>query len=372
MRIALVVAGGVDRSGRERVIPALLWLIERLARAHSVHVFVLRHHHEPCTYRLLGATVHDLGRAKGPTGIRSLLQVRHLVRALRLSGPFDILHGYWAVPAGMLAAMAGRRLHIPTLVTFDSGELVCLPQLGYGLQCSCRGRQAVALTARLATRLHVCTEYMERLATAAGLRVDRIPLGVDVRAFPRVDASPAGPPWRLLHVASLNRVKDQTTLLRALARVVVRVPDVHLDVVGEDTLGGVVQAECAARGLDRHVAFHGFQPTDRLPSFYQRAHLLVLPSRHEAAGVGVLEAAVSGLPTIGTAAGYIADWSPGAAYGVPAGDDAALAEGILALLGDPSRRELMARDAEQRARAHDANWTSKAIEQLYHSSLQRA
>ena len=211
MRIALVVAGGVDPSGRERVIPALLWLIERLARKHAVHVFVLRYHREPCTYQLLGATVHDLGRAHGPTGLRSLLQARHLVRALRIAGPFDVVHGYWAVPSGMLAALAGRRLGIPTLVTFDSGELVCVPTVGYGLQCSWRGRLAVAMTAKLATRLHVCSEYMERLAKVARLRVDRVLLGVDVRRFQQPRETAPGPPWRLLHVASLNRVKDQAT-----------------------------------------------------------------------------------------------------------------------------------------------------------------
>ena len=372
MRIALVVAGGVDPSGRERVIPVLLWLIERLARRHALHVFVLRHHKAPCTYQLLGATIHDLGRAHGPTGLRSLLQARHLVRALRIAGPFDVLHGYWAVPSGMLAALAGRWIGIPTVVTFCSGEFVRLPQFGYGLQCSWRGRLAVALTARLATRLHVCSGYMEHVAHAAGLRVDRIPLGVDVRRFQRPGEMVAGPPWRLLHVASLNRVKDQATLVGALARLVGRVPDVHLDVVGEDTMGGVVQAQSVALGVERHVSFHGFQPTDRLPAFYQRAHLLVMPSRHEAAGVAVLEAAVSGLPAIGTAAGYIADWSPDGAYGVPAGDDVALADGIVMLLGDTARRARMAGEAERRARAQDADWTAGAMEHLYRSVVQRA
>ncbi len=365
MRIALVVPGGVDRSGRERVIPALLWLIERLARRHTLHVFALRHYPEPCTYDLLGATVHDLGRAGGPSGFRSLFQARQLIRALRHAGPFDAMHGYWALPAGLLASLAGRWLGIPTLATFDSGELVCLPDVGYGQQCSWRGRLAVALTARLATRLHVCSEYMEGLARAAGLQADRIPLGVDVQAFDRPMAPPPGPPWRLLHVASLNRVKDQATLLRALTRVVERVPDVHLDIIGEDTLGGVLQAQCAALGLNRHVTFQGFQPTDRLPAFYRRAHLLVLPSRHEAAGVVVLEAAASGLPTIGTATGYIADWSPSGACGVPAGDATALADGILTLLGDPVRREGLAREAAHRVRTHDADGTTHALEQLY-------
>src|SRR5581483_9970200 len=235
--------------------------------------------------------------------------------------PFDILHGYWAVPSGLLAAAAGRWLGIPAVASFDSGELVCLRPIGYGLQCFWRGRLAVALTGRLATRLHVCSRYMQRLAQAAGATVACIPLGVDTSIFRSPFERVPGPPWRLLHVASLNRVKDQPTLLRALARVVVQAPDVHLDIVGEHTLDGVVQAQCRLLGLDRHVSFHGFQPTDRLPPFYRRAHLLVMPSRHEAAGVVVLEAAVSGLTTIGTAAGYIDDWSPQAACAVPAGDD---------------------------------------------------
>ncbi|HMF95060.1 MAG TPA: hypothetical protein VKE96_12230, partial [Vicinamibacterales bacterium] len=62
MRIALVVTGGVDQSARERVVPALLWLVERLARRHDVHVFALHYHRSPRSYALLGATVHDLGR----------------------------------------------------------------------------------------------------------------------------------------------------------------------------------------------------------------------------------------------------------------------------------------------------------------------
>jgi glycosyltransferase involved in cell wall biosynthesis len=365
MRVALVAAGGVDRSGRERVIPALLWLIERLARRHVVHVFVLRHLAAPCTYQLRGAMVHDLGRAAGPAGLQSLLQIRHLAREIRRAGPFDVLHAYWAVPAGVLAACTGWWLRIPTVATFDSGELVCLPSCGYGLQCSWRGRAAVALTAKLATRLHVCSHYMAALARAAGQSVDRIPLGADPALFPSPEVRSSGPPWRLLHVASLNRVKDQPTLLRALARVVVQLPDVHLDIVGHDTLGGRVQAECTALGLDRHVSFHGFQPTDRLAPFYQRAHLLVLSSHHEAAGVVVLEAAASRLATIGSAVGYIADWAPEAAFAVPVGDDVALAEGILSLLGDTPRRERLAREAQRRARACDADWTAKAMERLY-------
>src|SRR6185436_18738171 len=118
-----------------------------------------------------------------------------------------------------------------------------------------------------------------------------------------------GPPWRLLRVASLNRVKDYPMLMRALARLVPALPGVHLDVVGEDTLDGSVQQLAKALGVDAHVTFHGFQPTDALAPFYARAHLHLVSSRHEAAGIVVLEAAAAGVPTIGTRVGFLADWS---------------------------------------------------------------
>jgi len=368
VRVALVVPGGVDRSGRERVIPTLLWLIERLAVRHVVHVFVLRHYPRPCTYQLCGATIHDLGRARGPRGLRSLVQLGTLIRALRAAGPFDVIHGLWAMPSGLLASIAGWYLGIPVAVTFDSGELVCIPDIAYGQQCSWRGRVVVRLIARL-SRLHVCSEYMERLAGAKGLSAIRIPIGVDGNQFRPPPSRVDGPPWRLLHVASLNSVKDQGTLLRAVARVVAAIPAVHLDIVGEDALKGRIQRLCETQELREHVTFHGFQPTTALPSFYQRAHLLVASSRHEAAGVGILEAAMCGLPAVGTSVGYIADWSPEAAVSVAVGDDVALASAVTTLLRDPARREAIGREAMARARSHDADWSATAIEKFYISAL---
>src|SRR5262252_1626375 len=116
MRIALVVTGGVDASGRERVVPALLWLVERLARRHELHVFALHYYREPRTYPLAGATIHDLGRVEGPPGLRRLRLRSRLVRALGSCGPFDLLHAYLGMP-GAIATAAGRRLAVPVVVT---------------------------------------------------------------------------------------------------------------------------------------------------------------------------------------------------------------------------------------------------------------
>ena len=365
MRIAWIVPGGVDASGRERVVPSWLWLLTRIAARHDVVVFVAGTHDLARTYPLAGATVTDLGRPRGPTGVRLFSHHRALARSVVATGPFDVVHGFWGVPAGILAATVGYRLQIPSLVTFDSGELTSRPEIAYGLQRTWRGRLQVRIAAAAATRITVSSEYMRRLARMHGIEPEVAPLGVDTAFFATGRLLPAGPPWRLIQVASLNRVKDQTTLLYAVKRVISRVPDTHLDVVGEDTLGGAMQALAEGIGVERHVTFHGFQPTDRLRDFYARAHLLVQSSRHEAAGVAVVEAAAAGLPIVGTRVGFISDWSPDAAAAVPIGDAVALGDAIISLLESPQRRTQLAAAALIRAQTLDADRTALKFEELY-------
>jgi len=138
-----------------------------------------------------------------------------------------------------------------------------------------------------------------------------------------------------------------------------------LDIVGEDTMQGTLQARAHELGLDAAVTFHGFRSSDELVPLYHRAHLFVLTSLHEAAGVVLLEAACTGLPIAGSAVGYLADWSPDRAAGVPPGDPVLLAAAIEALLRDPKRRHEMGLAATAWAREHDADWTARAFEGLY-------
>jgi glycosyltransferase involved in cell wall biosynthesis len=356
-----VVTGGLHPSGREQIVPAVLTLIEHLAREHEVHAIAVRHLAAPATYSLRGATIHDLGRPEG-----RLRQWTALSGRLRRIGTFDVIHGYWVDPSGLLAAVAGWRFAAASVVTADSGEFVSLPAIDYGLQRSPRIRAVVSIATRLATRVHVATAFMQSLAAARGIQATRIPFGVDVSRIPFREDRPEGPPWRLLQVASLNRVKDQRTLLRALS-VVRRTHDAHLDLVGEDTLDGAVQREAAALGLSGSVTFHGFIPNDVLDPFHRAAHVYAQSSLHEACGVSVLESAASGLPIVGTRVGVVSDWAGHAAVGGPPGDHEALAAAIIDMLNDRERRRGLARAARAWVEAHDANYTAREMTALYRS-----
>jgi glycosyltransferase involved in cell wall biosynthesis len=359
VRIALVVAGGFDESGRDRVTPALLWLVERLARSHDVSVYVLQYHDRPHRYELLGATVHDLGRPRG-----LWRQYAALVGALRQAPTFDVLHGYMALPAGFVAASAGRRLGIRSVVTFDSGEFAALPDIDYGLQRRSRQRLAVTAAARLAGCVTVSSLYQQRLARAHGVAAEWVPTGVDTGLFMPARRAD-GPPWRLVHVASLNQVKDQRTLLRAFKLLIERPLDVLLDIAGEDTLNGEIQRLAESLGVSGRVAFHGRLASPRLLPLYQRAHLHVVSSRHEAAHVATLEASACGVPTVGSAVGYIADFAPDRAVAVTPADPRLLADAVVELLHDAPRRNALAQAARAWTLAHDADFTARRFQAIY-------
>lgn len=361
MRVAIVVTGGLHPSGREQVVPSWLSLFPRLARHHTVHAFVLRHLPEPSTYELNGVTVHDLGRPSAPLGFQTWAQQRALVRAIDIAGPYDLIHGFWGDPAGLLATRAAHHFSVPSIVTCDSGEFVSLPDIDYGSQRTSRGRARVREACTKATRVHVCSEFMAREVRRLGITPTIIPLGVDeAGASFRTD----GPPWRLLQVASLSRVKNQSLLIDALA-IVAKSIDVHLDLVGEDTLGGALQARAAALGVSDRIAFHGFVPHDQIAAIRARAHLYVQTSRHESAGVAVLEAAADGLPVLGTPVGYVADWAPERAVAIENGSPRAFADAITALLRNVTRRQQLGPVAREFARAHDADWTAERLGEMY-------
>src|SRR5439155_11539483 len=118
-------------------------------------------------------------------------------------------------------------------------------------------------------------------------------------------------------------------------------------------------------GIAGHVTFLGFRPTDALVPLYQRSHLFVSSSRHEAAGAVVLEAAACGVPVVGSAVGYLADWAPDRAVAVPPQNADALSHAIEALLLDRHQRERLTSAAREWVLAHDADATALEIERLY-------
>lgn len=362
MKIALVVPGfSADES--DWCIPALLDLVRTLAGSSGVqvHVFPLRYPHHRQPYRVFGAEVWPqgggtrggLGRLPFLAGALARIVVEHR------RGPFDLLHAYWADEPGFVAVTAAGALRIPAIVSLAGGELVGFRDIGYGGQLHPVNRWMTGHALRRARQVTVGSTYLARLAErhVPPSRLSVVPLGVDTGRFtPQPAAGERSPLPRenpqtvnILHVASLVPVKDQTTLLAALAQVHATVPDVRLDVVGDGPLINTLREHAAALGLATLVSFHRPVEHDALPPFYRAADFCVLSSRHEAQGMVALEAAACGRTTVGTAVGIVPELS--SQLNVAPGDVPGLARLLATLASDRSLVDDLGRRAQRTVRA---------------------
>lgn len=223
---------------------------------------------------------------------------------------------------------------------------------------------------------------------APHVTVDRLrvlPLGVDTILFTPVEpldkadsdvarctfhASTSGatriaPAFQLLHVASLSPVKDQATLLRALAIVAKQHPEVHLHIVGTGPLQSALAAQAGALNVTEHVNFHGEVSHEHLPDYYRAADLFLLTSRYESQSLVALEAAACGCPVAGTAVGVLPELLD-AAQVAPVGDAGALARAISELIRDPARRAVSASESRAAVLARfTLDQTVTDLESLY-------
>jgi glycosyltransferase involved in cell wall biosynthesis len=101
----------------------------------------------------------------------------------------------------------------------------------------------------------------------------------------------------LLHVGARAGYKNFALLLDAFAESSRQHPDLHLVLVGGGPLSTSEQQRIAELGLSHRIDWR--QATDeQLPTIYQRATAVILPSRYEGFGLPVLEAMKAGAPVI--------------------------------------------------------------------------
>jgi glycosyltransferase involved in cell wall biosynthesis len=179
-----------------------------------------------------------------------------------------------------------------------------------------------------------------------------IPLGLDLDELLGV-REPSGVLRELLGIGDapligmlgrLVPIKDVASAIDAVNRV----PAAHLAVIGDGEDRAVLEARVASLGLERRVHFVGWRHD--VAAVLADIDVALLTSRNEGTPVALIEAAAAGRAAVATDVGGVRSVVTDGVGGlmVPAGDVAAIAAALDALLGDPARRATMG-DA---ARAH--------------------
>ncbi len=161
----------------------------------------------------------------------------------------------------------------------------------------------------------------------------------DVRGWVRA----SGGDGLVLSMARLVASKDHETLLRAMARVVAKRPGARVAIAGDGPCRADLEALARRLGIAGAVRFVGAVDGARGPSVMAAADVYALTSWYEGTSLVTLEAGAAGVPVVSTDVAGVDDTLVSGVTGLiaPVGDVAAVAQALLAVLGDRSRRASM-------------------------------
>ncbi len=174
------------------------------------------------------------------------------------------------------------------------------------------------------------------------------------------EASPLPPRWfpkgRVLlsvtRLAASEGYKGVDTMIRTLARIQIRVPDLHYLIVGEGDDRARLEKLARDSGVAGRVHFAGKldASTDDLWACYANCDVFVLPSKGEGFGIVFLEAMAFGKPVIGGHHGGTPDIIEDGITGflVDHGDEVRLGQIIEMLVRDESMRQAIGRAGRTR------------------------
>ena len=265
--------------------------------------------------------------------LRLLRDISHLAQSV------DILHCHGARAAliGRLAWVLGPRHGrlIYTIHGFAAPHYRWwkrLPFLAIERLLSCVTDSYIAVSGAEASSL--------RASGIVGKRPVAIVLnGIDPGPLLTIPPSQAGRPIRrIIMVCRLFRPRDFGTLLDAFAMALERIPELHLDIVGDGPDRSSIETGITARGLGDVVTIRGF--VHPIGSALAEADLFVLSTKGwEGLPLSVLEAMAAARPVVASRVGGIPEAVTDGVTGilVSPGNPKELVDALTALGSDPSK-----------------------------------
>lgn len=190
----------------------------------------------------------------------------------------------------------------------------------------------------------------------------------------RLDVPPDAPV--VLYLGRMEPEKGLNDLLAAFADAIPRLPaETVLLLVGEGSMRPELELRARTEPLAGRVRFVDRVSPEETTPFYALAELLVLPSvptpaGREPWGLVVNEAMNQAVPVlasdaVGAAAGGLVEHDV-TGWVVPAGDRAALTEGLAAVLTDEPRRRRLGRTARKRV----ARWSDERMVDAFQAAVE--
>lgn len=363
---------------RKRILPWSETFIAAQAGAMTRYAPVLAgYHREPSGEALVGDMPRLLLDAHSPVPPLAKFMLKQFgrlptrwLRAIRAYRPV-LVHAHFGssvVPGRLIA----RALDVPLVVTYHGMDITV--RAGSGAELA-RRREAFAA----ATTVIAVSEYIARRVREAGCPPEKVVvhyIGVDTAYFS--PGTEQRSDTRVLFVGRLVAKKGVVHLVRAMREVQRAVPEAELVIAGDgDLRAGLEQA---AREAGIRATCLGVQTPEQVRALMRGAAVVAGPSivdargNDEGLGLVFIEAQACGTPVVvstsGGAGEGVVDGETGLLFAP--GDEAALAQHLITLLGDKGTRERMG----AAARAHveerfDLRKQTSELEHIFDAARKR-
>jgi len=159
-------------------------------------------------------------------------------------------------------------------------------------------------------------------------------------------------------------------LLEAMPKVLAKVPNAHLDLAGSGDLEQALAERIAGMGLSDAVTLHGSVPQEALPVLLRQASLFALPSHAEGMSNALLEGIACGLPVVVTDTGGTKELLDGNGLVIPMKDPSSLADAMIEILSDHSKRAAMRSASLKVADRYSWETLGRAYYEMYDDIIQ--
>lgn len=258
----------------------------------------------------------------------------------------DVIHAHWPIPNAFGAVVRESLCKIPYINTVYGAEVYLAKRYRIGWLVRFlvgSSRKSIAISKATYEACVACGIPEDKLAI--------IPLGVDTDIFrPQEVLGEDLATFKIISVGRLIERKGFEYLVEAVSMLARRGYRIKLEIAGSGPRDTILRQHIERLEAQGYVELLGTRSPLELKSLYNRADLFVLPaiidSKGDTEGLGVvyLEAMACRLPVIGTEVGGVPDLIQQGYNGllVPQKDSQALAEAILDLMADRTKREELA------------------------------
>jgi glycosyltransferase involved in cell wall biosynthesis len=224
----------------------------------------------------------------------------HLSRLIRRA-KIDLINCHFLTPYFIHLVIAARLLRVPIVISVHGSDITDLANARWVDKFVCREIM------RGADRIVACSEALAKRTSTifpeVRAKISRVYNALDDARFTTVRELDSVPSTFVLCVCRHVYLKGVDTLLRAFASIHNIVPGLSLVLIGDGPLLSEHKALADTLEIRDRVIFIGGVGHSDLPSFFSKCSLFVLPSRAEAFGLVLLEAAFHGKPIICTRVG---------------------------------------------------------------------